>query len=81
MKEWRVLPTDPRFQDLTAEQRALLWEDFLLDHPEIAKEIEKDKTKTIYDDEFDELWEELDRETASEDDWEEVEDDWEETED
>lgn len=78
MKTWKVLPTDPRYQELTAEQRELLWEDFLLDHPDIAKEVEN---KVVYDDEFDQLWEELDQEEpdgASEvdsDDWEYVDED------
>lgn len=46
------------------EQRELLWEDFLLDHPEIA---EKVKNK-VYDEDFDEEWEALEElDTSSED--------------
>lgn len=73
MKTWKVLPTDPRYLDLTEEQRELLWEDFLIDHPEIREEI--NKRGKVYDDDFDELWESLDKlENTSEGDWEVIED-------
>lgn len=61
-KTWNVLPTDDRYLTLTEEQRMLLYEDFLLDHPEVAKEIEKQKT---YDPDFDQEWEKLMAETES----------------
>lgn len=34
---FRVLPTDERFKALTEEQKFLLWENHLVDHPEIEK--------------------------------------------
>jgi len=51
-KTFEVLPTDPRYYDLTTEQRELLWEHYLIDNPEVAKKL-KD---TFYDPEFDEIW-------------------------
>lgn len=51
MKRFNVLPTDERFLNLTYEQRELLWEDYLNDHPEIRKRIEN------YDPEFEKVWE------------------------
>lgn len=67
MKTFRVLPTDSRYQDLTKEQRELLWEDFLLDHPEIAEKVEN----KIYDDGFDAEWEALEKIGAPSEDPEE----------
>lgn len=61
-KTWNVLPTDERYLNLTEEQRKILWEDFLLDHPEISKEINKQKT---YDPDFDKEWEKLMAEAES----------------
>lgn len=37
---FKVLPTDQRFKDLTAEQVGLMQEHFVLDHPELAKKSE-----------------------------------------
>jgi len=55
MKEWKVLPTDPRFTDLTFEQREYLWENYLIDNPEIEK-----KMRDRFDDpEFDKQWDSL----------------------
>ncbi len=58
-KTFSVLPTDQRFLDLTSEQRELLWENFLLDNPEIAKKL-KDR---FHDPEFDEIWEAMSEES------------------
>lgn len=58
MEKWQVLPTDERFLNLTEEQRDFLWENFLLDHPEIQKQLEN----RFYDPEFDKEWEKLDKE-------------------
>ena len=59
MKEWKVLPTDPRFLELTSEQKDFLWDNFLIDNPEIEK-----KLKNRFDDEeFDEEWDKLDEDT------------------
>lgn len=71
MKTWKVLPTDPRFQDLTEEQRALLYEDYVLSHPELFEAAEK----KVYDEDFEEHWESLDKLESSTDDWEEVTED------
>jgi len=59
MKEWRVLPTDPRFLDLTAEQKDFLWDNYLIDHPEIEKKIRN----RFDDEEFDKEWDTLDGDT------------------
>jgi hypothetical protein len=37
---FKVLPTDERFKALTDEQVGLMYESFLLDHPEAAKAAE-----------------------------------------
>lgn len=63
-RTWRVLPTDDRYLNLTKEQRELLWEDFLLNNPKIAEEIEKEKD---YDPEFEQEWKKLMEESESED--------------
>lgn len=41
---------------LTEEMKSLLWEDYLLDNPKIAQEIEK--AKEMQDDEFERMWNE-----------------------
>lgn len=56
MKEWKVLPTDPRFLELTQEQKEFLWDNFLIDHPEIEKKLNSRQE----DEEFDKEWETLD---------------------
>jgi len=74
MKQWKVLPTDQRYLDLTDEQRELLWEDFLLDNPDIARKIEAQ----TQDPEFEKDWENLDNESpeeaSEEDEWEDISD-------
>ncbi|MBD1372592.1 hypothetical protein IC620_09520 [Hazenella sp. IB182357] len=55
MKQFQVLPTDPRYLSLTQEQRDLLWEGFLLDHPEIEKKMEQ----TMQDDDFEQAYQAL----------------------
>lgn len=57
LKTWRVLPTNPDFINLTEEQREWLWQDYLLDHPEIAKKIAE-----ANDTEFQEEWDKMDKE-------------------
>jgi len=37
-KKWNVLPTDPRFLELTEEQMDLLQRHYLKDHPELVVE-------------------------------------------
>jgi hypothetical protein len=37
---FKILPTDQRFKDLTAEQMELMQEHFIIDHPELAKTAE-----------------------------------------
>lgn len=59
MRTFNVLPTDPRYQELTWEQKRLLWEDYLF-----RKALSENKTQ---DEEFDKKWEELQEETNSED--------------
>lgn len=69
MRTWNVLPTDERFQNLTREHKMLLWEDYLLQNPQIAKKIEDS------DPEFEKEWESLEGEIDSlESDYEEDED-------
>ncbi len=36
-REFKVLPTDPRFKALTVEQISLMQEQYVIDHPEAAK--------------------------------------------
>ena len=45
MKEWKVLPTDPRFQDLTSEQYAFLFE--------FWKKENAPKKSSAHDDDYD----------------------------
>jgi len=52
MKEWRVLPTSPEFQNLTADQKEFLWENFLLDNPEISKRLANRFVDEDFDKEF-----------------------------
>jgi hypothetical protein len=40
-KTFQVLPTDERFKALTQEQLDILWEQYLLDHPDIEKKTEE----------------------------------------
>jgi hypothetical protein len=54
LKKWNVLPSNPDFQNLTEEQRKWLWEDYLLDNPELAKKLRHNE-----DDEFDKEWDEM----------------------
>ena len=54
-KQFNVLPSNPDFQNLTPEQRSLLWEDYLLDNPKIKQRIEDSSTNK--DEEFEEMWE------------------------
>lgn len=55
MKTWKVLPTNPDFQNLTEEQKTWLWEDYLLDNPEVAKKIAEQQ-----DEDFNKEWDKLD---------------------
>ena len=55
MKTWKVLPTNPDFQNLTDEQKTWLWEDYLLDNPEVAKKIAEQQ-----DEDFNKEWDKLD---------------------
>ena len=61
LKTWRVLPTNPDFINLTEEQREWLWQDYLLDNPEIAKKIAE-----ANDTEFQEEWDKMDKENPDE---------------
>lgn len=63
MKTFNVLPTDERFLNLTAEQKEFLWQNYLLDHPEIERKI----NGKIYDPDFEKEWESMDVETTEED--------------
>lgn len=54
-KQFKVLPTSPDFQNLTFEMREVLWEDYLLDNPKLARKVEMNNT-VMRDDEFDEIW-------------------------
>lgn len=56
MKTWKILPTNPDFINLTEEQREWLWQDYLLDNPEIAKKIDQSN-----DTEFEEEWNSMDK--------------------
>lgn len=56
LKTWRVLPTSPDFINLTEEQRELLWQDYLIDNPEIAKKINQ-----ANDTDFQDEWEKMDK--------------------
>lgn len=53
-KEFKVLPTDPRFTDLTEEQKSLIFEHIKLDNPEKFKPDNK-----IRDAEYDEVAEDV----------------------
>src|SRR5690606_9486110 len=53
MKNFNVLPTDERFLNLTAEQREFIWEQYLIDNPDLDKKIKQ------YDPDFEKEWEEL----------------------
>lgn len=55
MNKWNVLPTDQRYLDLTEEQKDFLWENFLIDNPEVKKRI----ANRFYDPEFDAEWDKL----------------------
>lgn len=54
-KQFKVLPSNPDFQNLTSEQRSLLWEDYLLDNPKLKEQIEHEVVNKE-DEEFEELW-------------------------
>lgn len=54
-KRFNVLPSNPDFQNLTEEQKEWLWEDYLLDNPDIKRKIEN-----AMDEEFEEDWNNLD---------------------
>ncbi|MGC8362815.1 hypothetical protein ACSHUI_00860 [Bacillus subtilis] len=49
------MPTSPDFQNLTQLQKDMLYEQFLIFNPEIAKQHERKAVQQ--DEEFDELWE------------------------
>lgn len=51
----------------------MLYEDFVLSHPELFEE-----EKKVYDDDFDDHWEALDKVEDNADDWEDVSEDIEE---
>lgn len=72
MKTFNVLPTDPKFLDLTEFQREFLWENFLLDNPEIEAKMKKAQED---DPDFDQEWEELDKPDTTNDETFETEDD------
>lgn len=55
-KKFNVLPSNPDFQNLTDEQKEWLWEDYLLDNPDIKRKIEN-----AMDEEFEEDWNNLDK--------------------
>lgn len=82
LKTWNVLPTDERYINLTEEQKEFLWENFLLDHPEIQKKLEN----RFYDPDFDKEWEKLgngdeeEEKAETSDDFDEAEDDYSELE-
>ena len=59
MKTFNVLPTDERFRELTTFQRDFIWENFLLDNPEIEAKLKKANED---DPDFNREWEELDKE-------------------
>jgi len=52
MREWKVLPTSPEFQNLTSDQKEFLWENFLLDNPEISKRLANRFVDEDFDKEF-----------------------------
>lgn len=56
LKTWRVLPTNPDFINLTEEQRELLWQDYLIDNPDVAKKIEQ-----ANDTDFQDEWNKMDK--------------------
>jgi hypothetical protein len=70
LKQWKVLPTNPDFLNLTEEQKEYLWEDYLLDNPEIARKIENSK-----DEEFNKEWDDEKHESKDEE-FEEVVDNY-----
>lgn len=49
MKEFKVLPTDPRFRDLTEEQIDWLFYDHLLDHPDQMRLYQNSLNKEFMD--------------------------------
>lgn len=71
MKTFTVLPTDERFINLTAEQKELLWENYLIENPEIEKQL----NRKIYDPDFEKEWEALDDENGKDTDMEDSDDD------
>jgi hypothetical protein len=67
--KWQVLPTDPRFMDLTTEQMDLMYEHFLIDSkptiglptktyhdPDYAKEENIQHDEKYHDPDFDDAW-------------------------
>jgi len=69
INKYNVLPTDERYLNLTVEQRALLWESFLLSNPQIQKAIDREQNK-IHDEEFEKEWQQLELDT------DDVQSDW-----
>lgn len=57
LKKWQILPSNPDFLNLTLEQKKWLWEDYLLDNPDVQRKIDE-----AQDEEFQKEWNELDSE-------------------
>lgn len=57
MQKFNVLPTDERFLSLTEEQKEFIWENYLLDNPDLKKKLQN----RFHDSEFDEIWDNLEK--------------------
>lgn len=72
---FKVLPTDPRFMDLTDEQVELMFQHFLIDNPTVKKKVENEdgtyaEPDRYYDPDFDDAWNDTDEEEVEEPDYE-----------
>lgn len=86
MKEFKVLPTDDRFLDLTDEQMELLYHHYMIDNKPVkssssAKDNSYEEPESYHDPDFADEWDSLetgqeqesaDIQDIQEDEWEEV---------